>query len=332
VDERTARIAEEAAALMRGAGSVLVVSHRSPDGDSIGTQLALGRLLEPHAEKVTLLGSGPVPPRYAWLPGAERIRVVDTCDERFSLVVALECGSLQRTGISGITGETVINIDHHQQNDHYGRLNWVDSGFSSVGEMIYHVARRLTDHSPLPLDTAVNLYTAILTDTGSFRFSNTSRDALAICGELVALGVKPAEVASNIYENHSAARLRLMGRVLSTLDIDSSGRIGWVAVSQDDLRECGAAPEDVEGLVSLPRSIGQLEVAALFREQEDGSFRVSLRSKRLVDVAGVAAGFGGGGHVRAAGLTTDGPLDTAVTMVTSALRDAFSTLSGDGTG
>ena len=330
--DRTASIAEEVAALMRSAGSVLVVSHRSPDGDSIGTQLALGRLLEPHAEKVTLLGSGPVPPRYAWLPGAEKIRVVGTCEERFPLVVALECGNLQRTDIAGINGEVVINIDHHQQNDHYGQLNWVDPGFSSVGEMIYHVARRLTDGGPLPLDAAVNLYTAILTDTGSFHFSNTSPDTLTICGQLVALGVKPAEVAANIFENHSVARLRLMGRVLSTLNIDPDGRIGWVTVSQRDLRETGAAPEDVEGLVSLPRSIGQLEVAALFREQEDGSYRVSLRSKRLVDVAGVAAGFGGGGHVRAAGLTTAGPLDAAVAAVTGALRDALSTLAGDGNG
>lgn len=319
----TARIAGEAAALMRGATKVLVVSHKSPDGDSIGTQLALGRLLEPHAEQVTLLGSGPVPPRYAWLPGSERIRVVDSCDEQFPLVVALECSNLQRTGIGGIRGEVVINIDHHQQNDHYGQLNWVDPGFSSVGEMIYHVARQLTGGRPLPPEAALNLYTAILTDTGSFRYSNTSPSALAICGELVAQGVKPAEAAANIYENHSVARLRLMGRVLSTLAIDPGGRIGWVAVSQADLRETGAAPEDVEGLVSLPRSIGQLDVAALFREQEDGSFRVSLRSKRLVDVARVAAGFGGGGHVRAAGLSVPGPLDAAVSAVTAALREAF---------
>ncbi len=319
--------ASKAAALMRRTGSVLVVSHQSPDGDSIGTQLALGRLLERHANQVTLLGSGPVPPRYSWLPGSHRIRVVDTCEERFELVVALECGNLQRTGIAGISGDVVINIDHHQQNDHYGQLNWVDPGFSSVGEMIYHVALQLTDGKSLPRDAAVNLYTAILTDTGSFRYSNTSPSALAICGELVALGVKPAEVAANIYENHSAARLRLMGRVLSTLDIDPGGQIGWVAVSQADLRETGAAPEDVEGLVSLPRSIGQLDVAALFREQEDGSFRVSLRSKRLVDVAQVAAGFGGGGHVRAAGLTTAGPLDQAIAAVTGALREA---LSADG--
>ncbi len=332
MEDRTARIAGEAAALMRGVGKVLVVSHQSPDGDSIGTQLALGRLLEPHAGEVTLLGSGPVPPRYAWLPGSERIRVVDSCPEHFPLVVALECGNLLRTGISGISGDVVVNIDHHQQNDHYGRLNWVDPSFSSVGEMVYHVARQLCGGDPLPLDVAVNLYTAILTDTGSFRFSNTSREALTICGDLVGLGVKPAEVAGNIFENHSAARLRLTGRVLSTLTIDPDSPLGWVAVSQQDLRETGAAPEDVEGLVSLPRSIGKLEVAALFREQEDGSYRVSLRSKRLVDVAQVAAAFGGGGHVRAAGLSTAGPLSAAVAAVSGAIRDAFSTLDGDGNG
>jgi len=330
VDAETASIAKKAADLMRGTGLVLVVSHKNPDGDSIGTQLALGRLLEPHAEKVTLLGSGPVPPRYAWLPGSERIRVADACEERFALVVALECGSLQRTGITGISGDAVINIDHHQQNDHYGQLNWVDPGFSSVGEMIYHVARQLTGGRPIPLDAAVNLYTAILTDTGSFRFSNTSPDALAVCGKLVALGVKPAEVAGKIYENHPAARLRLMGRLLSTLDIDAGGRIGWVAVSQDDLRETGAGPEDVEGLVNLPMSIGLLEAAALFREQEDGSFRVSLRSKRLVDVAQVAAGFDGGGHVRAAGLSTSGPLSAAITTVTGTLRKALAAADGAG--
>lgn len=330
--EQTTRIAGEAAVLMRQAQSVLVVSHANPDGDSIGTQLALGRILEPHAEKVTLLGSGPVPPRYAWLPGSERIRVADTCEERFPLVVALECGNLERTGIRGIRGQVVINIDHHQQNDMYGQLNWVDPGFSSVGEMIYHVARDLTNRAPLPLEAAVNLYTAILTDTGSFRFSNTSPSALAVCSELVALGVQPAEVSSNIYENHSAARLHLMGRVLSTLVIDAQVPMGWVVVSQADLQETGAAPADVEGLVSLPRSIGQLEVAALFREQADGSFRVSLRSKRQVDVSRVAAQFSGGGHKRAAGLSVSGPLDNAVAVVTGAVRTAFTGLSGDGNG
>jgi phosphoesterase RecJ-like protein len=330
VDEKTARIAGEAAALMRQARSVLVVSHANPDGDAIGSQLALGQLLEPHCEKVTLLGSSPVPPRYAWLPGSERIRVADTCEERFPLVVALECGNLERTGIHGIIGQVVINIDHHQQNDQYGQLNWVDPGFSSVGEMIYHVALELTAGAPLPLDAAVNLYTAILTDTGSFRFSNTSRSALAICGELVALGVQPAEVSSMIYENHSSARLRLMGRVLSTLVIDAQVPMGWVVVSQADLLETGAAPADVEGLVSLPRSIGQLEVAALFREQADSSFRVSLRSKRRVDVSHVAAHFGGGGHKRAAGLSTAGPLDAAVAAVTREVRQAFALLPGDG--
>ena len=323
MDGKTAILAAEAADLMRGAGSVLVVSHKNPDGDAIGTQLALGQILESHADKVTLLAAGPVPPRYAWLPGADKIEVAATCEERFPLVVALECGNLERTGISGISGDVVVNIDHHQQNDNYGQLNWVDPGFSSVGEMIYHVARQLTGASQLPLDAAVNLYTAILTDTGSFRFSNTSPDALAICGKLVALGVQPAEVAAKIFENHSTARLRLMGRVLSTLEIDPGGRFGWVAVSQADLRETGAAPEDVEGLVNLPMTIGKLEAAALFREQPDGSFRVSLRSKRLVDVARVAAGFGGGGHVRAAGLSTAGPLGTAITVVTGALRDAL---------
>jgi phosphoesterase RecJ-like protein len=324
-------IAAEAAELMRGAGSVLVVSHKNPDGDAIGTQLALGQILESHAEKVTLLASDPLPPRYAWLPGTEKIAVATSCEERFPLVVALECGNLERTGISGISGEVVVNIDHHQQNDHYGRLNWVDPGFSSVGEMIYHVARQLSGAHQIPLDAAVNLYTAILTDTGSFRFSNTSPDALAICGKLVALGVQPAEVAAKIYQNHSAARLRLMGRVLSTLEIDSDGRIGWVVVSQADLRETGAAPEDVEGLVNLPMSIGQLEAAALFREQPDGTFRVSLRSKRIADVAKVAAAFGGGGHLRAAGLTFTGTLPAAVAAVTGALADALrNALAGGG--
>lgn len=329
MDAKTASLAAEAAALLRGAEAVLVVSHANPDGDSVGTQLALGRLLEDHAGEVVLLAADPVPSRYAWLPGTGKIRVVERCDRHYPVVVALECANFERTGIAGISGDVVLNIDHHQQNDGYGTLNWVDPSFSSVGEMIYHVGRQLAGEKQLPLETAVGLYTAILTDTGSFRFSNTSPDALAVSGKLVALGVEPAEVAAAVYENHSAARLRLMGRVLSSLALDEECRIGWVAVRQADLAETGAEPQDVEGLVNLPKSIGELEVVALFREQPDGSFRVSLRSKRLVDVAAVAARFGGGGHVRAAGLTVPGPLDGAATVVIGALRTAIGETPGN---
>jgi len=325
----TAAMAREAADLLRGAGSVLVVGHKSPDGDSIGTQLAMGRLLDSYANRVTLLAADPVPSRYAWMPGSDRVRVTERSDETFDLVLALECANLERTGIAGITGHTVINIDHHQQNDHYGRLNWVDPGFSSVGEMLCLVARELTGGAPFPAESATCFYTAILTDTGSFRYSNTTPSALATAGDLVAQGAEPAEVARAIYENHPAARLLLMGRVLSSLTFDEDGRIGWVTVSQVDLRESGAAPEDVEGLIELPRSIGALEVVALFREQPDGSYRVSLRSKRVVDVSAVAAAFGGGGHTRAAGLSAAGPLESAVDAVTGALRRAFSDASGD---
>jgi len=324
VTEETERMAKEAADLLRGAGKVLVVSHQNPDGDSIGTQLALGQLLEPCVDSVTLLGSGPVPPRYAWLPGSDRLQVVERPPEHYDLVLALECGNLERTGIAGITGDLVLNIDHHQQNDQYGQFSWVDSAYSSVGEMIFLVAMELSGGTPLAADVATCLYCAILTDTGSFRFSNTSPSALATCSLLVAMGVRPAEVAASIYENHSEARLRLMGRVLATLQIDPHVPLGWVTVSQADLLETGATPADVEGLVSLPRSIGRLEAAALFREQPDGSYRVSLRSKRQVDVAAVAATFGGGGHTRAAGLSAAGPLEAAVAAVTKRLREAFS--------
>jgi phosphoesterase RecJ-like protein len=230
--------------------------------------------------------------------------------------VILECDSIQRTRLAGLENHFLISIDHHLSGRPFANVNWIDPQAVATAEMVYLLAREAgVKISP---EIATCLYTAVLTDTGSFMFEGTSERTFALARELVLAGADPAHCARNVYFAHSTAKLRLLGAALSNLHRD--GPLAWISVTQQQMDAAAAREEDCEGLVNYALSIQDVEVAAFFRELPDGRFRASLRSKGQLNVAAVAQAFGGGGHKCASGCSLDGPLSAAVERVIAQLR------------
>jgi bifunctional oligoribonuclease and PAP phosphatase NrnA len=307
---------------IRPSERVLLFAHVYPDGDVLGSQLGLGLALRAAGRMVTFACAHPVPDPFPFLPGAADVQQWKTGRNGFDLVVALDCPDPARLGglLDGARGPAarVLNIDHHGDNRRYGDVNWVDTRAAATGEMVYDLieAARL----PLTRDVAVNLYTAIVTDTGSFRYSNTTPKTLRVAAHLVELGVDPAHVATTVYETRHLAGLRLLGQVLQGVETDADGAIAWLVID----RALASSPDlpEAEEFVNYPRSVRTAKVAVLFRELPD-AVKVSLRAKGEVDVARIAARLGGGGHPNAAGVILPGSLADAKTVVLGAVREAL---------
>ncbi len=296
----------------------LITSHARPDGDSIGSALALALGLEGLGKTADIFGGDPVPRSFVALPAIDKIKVTDRVEGPYDGLLILECNDLKRPGVDGLDQYFVVNIDHHLNTNPFGDLNWVDSSAAAVGEMIYQLL--LAMDAPITLEVATNLYVAIFTDTGSFQYSNTSAKTFSIVADLVHLGVRPSDVAQSIHMAHPPERIKLLGRLLNTLEIHSSGKIASITLSHQMLEETGAAPNDVEGMVNYPLSISGVEMAAFFRQDQGDSFRVSLRSKDRYDVSKVARLMGGGGHKNAAGLSVEGNREEAAGKVIGELE------------
>jgi bifunctional oligoribonuclease and PAP phosphatase NrnA len=294
----------------------LLTSHARPDGDAVGSALACAqilRLMGKHAEVVLHDG---VPRIYQPLPFADSVVRADRINGRYEAAIVLECDSIQRTRLDGLENHFLISIDHHLSGRPFANVNWIDPQAVATAEMIYLLAREAgVKISP---EIATCLYTAVLTDTGSFMFEGTGERTFALARELVLAGADPAHCARNVYFAHSTAKLRLLGAALSNLHRD--GPLAWISVTQRQMDAVSAREEDCEGLVNYALSIQDVEVAAFFRELPDGRLRVSLRSKGQLNVAAVAQAFGGGGHKCASGCSLDGPLSTAVERVLTQLR------------
>ncbi len=286
------------------AGRVLITSHARPDGDSLGSQLALAEALTRLGKAVRVVNADPPPARYAFLPGAPAIEVAESVEDDADTVVVLECGSIGRTEVSGFEDRFIVNIDHHAGNTGYGAVNWCDESACACGELVFELIEALgVDLTP---SVATNLYVAILTDTGSFRHANITARTFDICRRIADAGVDAAAVAARVFNNGSLGRLRLTGRVLDRMQIEGDGRIAVLAVDEAMLRETGCEPDDLEGVVNLPLAAGDVKAVILLKGMDDG-LRVSLRSKDEIDVRRVAVSFGGGGHRNAAGLTVEDP-------------------------
>ena len=312
----------EIAEYLRTHDHLVVTSHSRPDGDALGSSLAVAQGLEQLGKSVRVVSADPPPSNYADLPGVEALAVTGQLDPGDSqAVIVLECNNLVRTGVSGLADLTVINIDHHPGNEEFGRYNWLDPTAAAVGEMVYLLLLDLGVQ--ITKEIATNLYVAVLTDTGSFQFSNTTAETFRIAGELVAAGVEPGQVSQSVYFSQPLARLRLLGEILETLEVHPSGRIAWIHLRQSALQRTGAASSDTEGLVNYPLSVGGVEVCAFFREEPGGGYRVSLRSKNEHDVGAVASLFGGGGHRNAAGLSVGGDFAEARRKVVGSLENLF---------
>ncbi len=298
-----------------------MLGHVHPDADVLGTLLALGLALEARGWNVVYGGPHPAPRVLSFLPGVERYRRLPEAGGPYDVVVLTDCPNPQRT--EGLIEQAraaaglVVNVDHHPDNRRYGDVNWLDTSAAATGEMIYELLEGL--RAPLTPAIATNLFTAIHTDTGSFRYSNVTPHTFRIAAALVAAGAEPARVSECLYERRAPDALRWLGASLARVEISDDGRLAWLALPD------GLVPEafvEAEELVNYPRSVVSVRVACLLRER-DGRVKVSLRGKGDVDVQKIAARFGGGGHRNAAGCTLEGGLAEATDVVLAAVRTAL---------
>ena len=296
-------LARITAALLDGERFVLA-SHVRPDGDSIGSQLALAHALRALGKTARIVNHDPPPAYLRTLPGAEEIEVAAAVDGRFDAAVVLECGSLERTEVGGLDRQPVVNIDHHAGNAMYGALNWFDPTAAACAEMVHDLIGALG--VALTPDIGTALYAGILTDTGSFRHANITARTFETCRDVAACGVDVAALAAAIYQNSSLGKLRLTGRLLHEMRLEAGGRIAVLRIDEALLRETGCPPDDMEGVINLPLAARDVEAVIMLRALDQAT-RVSLRSKGLVDVRAVAAAFGGGGHRNASGCTLEAP-------------------------
>jgi len=294
---------------------LVVTSHARPDGDGIGSALACAQILRQLGKDAEVVMHDGVPRIYQSLPFADRVVRTESVPPNDAVII-LECDSIKRTQLNGLEDCFLINIDHHMSGRNFANVNWIDSSVMATAELVYRMARLAG--VPLDSDIATCLYTALMTDTGSFMFEGTNEHTFAIARELVLAGADPAHCARSIYFGHSTAKLRLLGAALANLHRE--GSLAWIWVTQEQMERFGAREEDCEGLVNYALSIGDVQVAVFFRELPDGRWRVSLRSKGEVNVSAVAEHFGGGGHKCASGCSLDGPMEAAVSRVVERLR------------
>jgi bifunctional oligoribonuclease and PAP phosphatase NrnA len=289
----------------------VLTSHARPDGDAVGSALACCQVLRSMGKHADVVLHDGVPRIYRSLPFADEVLQSDRVPGSYEAAIILECDSIHRTRLEGLEKHFLISIDHHVSGRPFAHVNWIDPHAVATAEMVFRLAREAdVKFSP---GVATCLYTALMTDTGSFMFQGTNESTFSLARELVLAGADPAHCARGIYFAHSVAKIRLLGEALRNLNIE--GHIGYFWVTQKQMERCAAIEEDCEGLVNYVLSIGGVEVAAFFRELSDCRYRVSLRSKGKVDVADVAESFGGGGHECASGCSLDGPLADAVRQV-----------------
>ena len=284
--------------------SFLLTSHARPDGDSLGSQLALAGALQQLGKQVRIINSDPAPALYAFLPGMSTIEIAAAVEDPFDAVVVLECSTLSRPGVAGLKGRLLINIDHHADNVMYGDINWHDVSACACAEMVFELIEALGAHLTPAL--ATHLYVAILTDTGSFRHAHITARTFEICRRVAETGVDAAGVAAQVYNNGSLGRLRLTGMLLDRMQLEHDQRIAVLTLNDAMLAEAGCDSDDLEGIVNLPLAARDVRAVIFLTETDDG-LRGSLRSKDAVDVRQVAVSFGGGGHLNAAGFTVEHP-------------------------
>lgn len=316
------RLAEE----LESGERFLITSHIHPDGDAIGSSLGMARILRAMGKSATIWSRDPAPTVYQPLPDAADIHVGRTpppgFPEAFDRMIVLECPTPERTGLeAAIEALPVLNIDHHLGNESYGVVDWVDTSAAAVGAMVFRLARHFGVE--LDSDTATLLYLTLVTDTGGFRFSNTTPEAFESAAALVRAGASPETVSRWLYESQPAAVIRLVGETLRTLELHADGRIATVWLTREMLQRAGAKEGDSEGLIDYPRSIAGVDAVALVRQLDDASYKFSLRSRGAIDVERVARSFGGGGHPNAAGFTADGDREALFTRVLAALVAAL---------
>jgi phosphoesterase RecJ-like protein len=312
-----------AGALTR-ARRVLLTSHARPDGDSIGSQVALALALRGLGKTVRIVNRDPVPSPLAFA-GSELVETAASVGGEHDVLVVLECGDLSRPGISGLDRYFVVNVDHHAGNTAYGSLNWFDATAAACGEMVLDLIDALG--VSLTPEIATQLYLAVLTDTGSFRHANITGRTFDLCRRAAAAGVNAAGVARQVFDSSSAGKLKLIGALLSAMRLEAGGRLAVLYLDDEILARTGATREDLEGVVNLPFAARQVQAVLFFKVESPTDVRISLRSKDEVDVRAVAARYGGGGHPNAAGFSISGRYSDVQAGLVREVADAIAAAS-----
>ena len=310
--------------LIAASRSFLVTTHESPDGDAVGSSLALANYLLELGKDVTVHICDPVPDIYAFLPMAGEV-VTTLPDRTYDVCFVLDVGEFRRAGSQVAAARdrigAFVNLDHHKTRDEFGLYNLIDPSAAATGILIYRLIREAGRE--VSLATAICIYVATITDTGSFRYSNANPEAFAVAGEMIATGVNAWDIASNLYESQPRCRLELLSHALKTLSFSDCGRFASLTVTLDMYALTGADAELTDGFINYPRSVRGVEVAIFFRQLSDTAFKIGFRSKGTVDVSLLAEGFGGGGHRNAAGCVVEGGIDEVREKVFAHLRSAL---------
>ncbi len=321
---------EEIAGILMKYHHFIITSHTNLDGDALGSELALYFMLQQLHKDVIIINQDPIPYIYTFLPGISEIVCYKDLEENYFLninpdtvLITLDSSNLERIGTISQNIDTVkliVNIDHHPSNTNFGHLNYIDASSSSVGEIVLQLGQAL--ECKLTEQIATALYTAIITDTGSFRFANTGAKTFYSTFLLVKAGAKPHLIANHIYANQKLSGLKLLSDALQKLQVDPVSKLSWTVVTRDMIERNSAKDEETEGIADKILSIKDIQVSAFFRETSEGKTKISFRSKGEFNVDHFSRIFGGGGHPNAAGCQLEGNINDIVSKVITALKRA----------
>jgi bifunctional oligoribonuclease and PAP phosphatase NrnA len=303
--------------LIENKQSFAITTHVRPDGDGIGSSLGLCWLLRSLGKSAEVIVSDGIPATYHSLPGVDEIVHVSEINGKYDAVFVIECSDVARPNIKNLENQFTVNIDHHTTCEHFGSINWIDATASAVGEMIYNLCKAIGGR--ISKEIAECLYMALVTDTGSFHFPNTTERTLKVASELVKAGVKPAHISEAVYNSYPWSRIELMSKVLATVKRDATGRVAWLRQTLEMRETTGMADGDNNGFVNIPLAAKEVVASVYMREVTPNKFRVSLRSKGDINVARIAEKFGGGGHKNAAGCRVEGDWDKSESQIVAAL-------------
>ena len=313
---------DQVVAAIRARDRFVVTSHARPDGDAIGSQIAMALALRALGKQVRVVDADPAPPPMRELPGMELIEVAPRVDDPGDAVITMECGDINRPGVEGLARGYVINIDHHPGNTGFGALNWIDLSAAACGEMVFDLIVALG--TPVTAEIATHIYLTILTDTGQFHFSHITPRTFDICRRCVEAGANPTAISRAVYDNNSLGRVRLFGAVLNEMRLDASGRVATLVMDRALTARCGGSYDDTEGLINFPLTVKDIQAVVFFKENGPDDWRISMRSKGAVNINKVAKEYGGGGHVNASGCGVAGRLDDLRTIFETKVLAAVS--------
>ncbi len=298
----------------------IVASHARPDGDAIGSAMAMALALRALGKQATVVADA-IPPVFLQpFPGVDGIQITTEVTETFDAALIMECSDLARTGVRGLERSPVMNIDHHPGNKEYGAVNWIDESAAACGEMAFTLIDALD--VPISREIATHVYLAILTDTGSFHFSHLSPRTYEIARRSVEAGADPQWIARTHYDSNSLARVRIFGAVMNEMAVVDDGRVALLSITRKVMEELGGTSDDLEGLINFPLTVKDIEAVAFFKEVGDQDWRVSMRSKGNVDIGSIARANSGGGHTNAAGCSAKGALAEIYTRFGQSMAEA----------